>query len=397
MSVDFNIAFAKILETAEISDFDINSSLKELYQDKKKQLNLSDRQIQKILGMDAKTINPILDGTAKQVNFINIIKLSHFLGVSIGDLAKIYLPLMDKSAINEIQRAKETGYIIKNFDVSALVKLHFFKKGDSSVEMSNRIMRCFNLTSLYDYSDGQLYPVFSRTKRSSADLIRDFWVRSAFVQFQMLNNPNEYDRKALLELIPKIRPYTKDIKNGLVKVLKALYNVGVTVIYQPSIEKLQVRGATMCVNGKPCIVLSDFQKNYPTLWFTLLHELHHTLFDFHEIQKRTYHISSAEGDLFLMDEEKADNFAREYLLNESRLKYVSAYINSHYNVEKLATEWGVHSSIIYAIYCFENGLWATYNQYIPKMNEALNLLNTSPFDKETLLESVTQIKELIYK
>ena len=92
MSVDFNIAFAKILETAEISDFDINSSLKELYQDKKKQLNLSDRQIQKILGMDAKTINPILDGTAKQVNFINIIKLSHFLGVSIGDLAKIYLP-----------------------------------------------------------------------------------------------------------------------------------------------------------------------------------------------------------------------------------------------------------------------------------------------------------------
>lgn len=128
--------------------------------------------------------------------------------------------------------------------------------------------------------------------------------------------------------MPKIRPFTRDIENGLVQVAKALYKVGVTVIFQPSIEKLQIRGATFSCNKKPCIVLSDLQKNYPTLWFTLLHELHHVLYDFDEINKRVFHLSSGEGDIFLMNEERADNFATEYLLSEARLRYAIGYINS---------------------------------------------------------------------
>ena len=226
--------------------------------------------------------------------------------------------------------------------------------------------------------------------------MRRFWVKSAFTQFKMIDNPNKYDRQVLKELIPKIRPYTRNVKTGLISVIRALFQAGVTIIYQPSIEKLQVRGATMVVNGKPCIVLSDFQKNYPTLWFTLLHELHHVLFDFEEIEKRTYHISSGEGDLFLMDEEKADNFAKDYLLNEDRLNYAMPYINSPYQIEKLASQWGVHSSIIYAIYCFQTKEWALYNKYIPKMKEALELLNTHPFERDSLLEVVKELKETIY-
>ena len=252
------------------------------------------------------------------------------------------------------------------------------------------------IDNIYSYSENSLLPVFSRSKRNSNDLMRNFWIQSAFIQFKSIANPNPYIRKELVELIPKIRPYTRDIKNGLIRVLKALFRIGVTVIYQPSLEKIQVRGATMIINDKPCIVLSNLQNNYPTLWFTLLHELHHVLFDFEEIKKQTYHISNNEGDIFLMNEEQADNFACEYLLNESRLKFASGYITSHYNIEKLAKEWGVHSSIIYAMYCYKTNEWAFYNKYIPKMNEALELINTHPFEKETLMESVQQIKEFLY-
>ena len=108
------------------------------------------------------------------------------------------------------------------------------------------------------------------------------------------------------------------------------------------------------------------------------------------------HISNDEGDLFLVNEERADNFAREYLLNETRLKFVSGYITSHLHVERLASEWGVHASIIYAVYCYKTNEWALYNKYIPKMTEALELLNTHPFERESLMESVQDIKELIY-
>lgn len=77
---EFNAPLREVINSAVISSIKIdkeieqNSTLMDLYRKRKKELNLSDRQIQIILGMDRKTINPILDGTAKQVNFINIIK-----------------------------------------------------------------------------------------------------------------------------------------------------------------------------------------------------------------------------------------------------------------------------------------------------------------------------------
>src|SRR5690554_5910531 len=97
----FNSKLREVVDSAVKSTIDINQEIEldctllDLYQKRKKMLNLTDRQIQIILGMDKKTLIPILDGTAKQVNFINIVKLAHFFGVSVNDLIKFYIPQMD--------------------------------------------------------------------------------------------------------------------------------------------------------------------------------------------------------------------------------------------------------------------------------------------------------------
>lgn len=394
----FELNLAKIIDPAISTPVDLSAygSLKELYVEKKNSLELSDRQIQAILGIDAKTLNPILNGTAKQVNFVNILKLAHFLGLSVNDVVKVYVPDMGADQIAEIQRAREAGYIMEHFDVAALVKEKFFDKGSSAKIMAERIKKFFGIQSIYEFSDNDITPAFSRTKRSSGNLMRRFWIQSAYTQFIGIANPNAYDRGRLLDLLPKIKPYTRDEKYGLLKVLKALYNVGVTIIFQPSLGKVQVRGATMVVNDKPCIVLSDLKKYYPTLWFTLLHELHHVLFDLEDIRKQTYHISDNEADMFLMNEERADDFAIQFLLNESRFKFAKGYIHSNLHIQKLAHEWSIHPSIIYAIYCYRTNEWKYYNKFIPPMDIALDLINTHPFEKETLMESIAMIKELIY-
>ena len=390
----------KISEVVNLSvDTDANMkegmTLNDMFQAKKKNLGLTDRQIQKMLDIDANTLNPILRGTAKQINFINIIKLAHFLGLSITDVAKAYVTNMSKEQIGDIQNAREASYITENLDVATLSKMKFLSSGATGKEMTARITKFFSLESLYDYSKNDVCTAFSRTKRRSDGLMRDFWVKSAHFQFLHIDNPNPYNRELLKELVPKIRPFTMDEEHGLIKVAKALFNVGVTVIYQPKLEKLQVRGATMNVNNRPCIVLSNLYNNYPTLWFSLLHELYHVLFDYEEIKKQGYHISSDEGDLFLMNEYKADDFATNYLLNESRLNMASKYINSPLLIEKLAKQWGLHPSIIYAIYCYKDAAkWKFYKKQIPQMDNAISQFNTHPFERETLMESVEEIKEL---
>lgn len=394
---DIDNELRKMIDAAAHSSIDLAAinSLKELYEQKRNELNLSDYKIQTLLGMDKNTLNPILNGTVKHIDIISIIKLAHFLGLSVNDLLKIYVPEMSIEQISEIQRAREAGYIVSNFDVSTLTKIGFFKSKASTKNMSERIKTFFSLESLYNYSDNVIFSVFSRSKKDSNELIRRFWIHSAYTQFELINNPYPYDRDALVDLIPKIKPFTRNIEDGLLFVVKALYKVGVTIIFQPSISTLQIKGATFSCNNKPCIVLSDLNKNYPTLWFVLLHELHHVLYDFQDIQKRMFHLSG-EGDIFLMNEERADDFALEYLLPESKFKYAIGYINSKLAIERLAKEWTIHPSIIYAIYCYKTNEWAKFSRYIPKMDIALEALNTHPFDKESLLESVKEIKELVY-
>lgn len=394
---NYNKEISKILDPVAqlLEETNDDATLKDLYTAKKEKLNLSDRQIQKLLSMDKKTLDPILNATAKQINFINIIKLAHFLGITINKLTKIYVPEMNADQIGEIERARIGSYLIEYFDIAALTKMKFLESGASSKEISEKLEQFLNLDSIFSYCENIPESVFSRTKKNSSDLIRNFWVMSALEQFKLINNPYAYNRDELIELMPKIRPFTRDEEYGLTKVLKALYAVGVTVFYQPSIDKLQVRGATMSVNKKPCIVLSNLYDKYPTLWFALLHELHHVLYDFDEIDKRVYHITCSEGDLFLTNEEKADDFAREYLLSESRYKFAKGYITSNLHIEKFAKEWGIHPSIIYSFYCFDTKEWAFYNKYIPNMEVALQLLNTHPFEQDSLLESARRIKEVI--
>lgn len=395
-----DIELQKVMDSANriTNSIDYSKSIKELFEEKQNSLGLSNRQIEKLLGMDWKTIIPIIEEKGKRLDVVNVIKVAHFLDISVNDFMKLHIPEMSPEQIGEIQRAREAGYILSNFDITSLTKLGFLQKNETVENIKNRLIKFFNLKCIYDYTDSQIFPAFSRTKRLSNELIRNFWVSSAYTQFQSISNPNKYNRKLLIDLMPKIRPYTRNEENGLVIVAKALYNAGVTVIYQPHIQNLQVRGATFSCNNKPCIVLSDLYKHYPTLWFTLLHELYHVLYDWDEINERKYHLSGEE-DLFLLNEMAADDFAKDYLLSSDRLKYISTYINAKTVVESCSKEWGVHPSIIYIFYitAMGDGGWRLpIARKIPNMEKALKSFNTNTFDNEQLTESAKSIKELIY-
>lgn len=392
-----NIEFRKILDlsvsdTGNMSD---DKSIKELFEDKLRELNITQNQALKLLSMEAKTLRPILENTAKRIDVVNIIKLGHFLGLSVNEIMKMYIPEMDIEQIGEIQKAREASFLLENFDIQSLIKSKFIDSKSIS-NVKQRVNTFFGLSTIYDFSENKVFPAFSRSKKTSNDKVRDFWLKAAYSLFKDIANPYEYNRQKLIELLPKIRPYSRDEENGLTIVAKALYTVGITVIFQPSIANLQVKGATFIIDGRPCIVLSNLNKRYPTLWFVLLHELHHVLYDFDDISVNRYHLTG-EMDLFLLNEDAADNFAKEYFLSEDRLNFISPYINSRATISKYSKEWSVHASFIYAFYCQERNAWGhPVSKLIPSSEIALKYLNTHPFERETLAESAKQLKELVY-
>ncbi|MCD4726232.1 MAG: ImmA/IrrE family metallo-endopeptidase [Pirellulales bacterium] len=376
-----------------------NISLKEMLNEKLQATGLSKTQFEKLAGIQRRSLDGILDNSSKQTDVINLLKLGEFLELDFKELLIFYFKDRPTDEIKDLQNSMEITFINKYFDLKTLASLDFIKKNTSLDVLTNRVCDFFQIESIYDYEKELSEALYSRTKKTFSDKMKDFWIKSSYKYFELINNPNEYSRNELVELLPKIKPYTQNVEKGLITVFRALYNIGVTVIFQPKLPKTQIRGATFVINNKPCIVVTDLNKNYATIWFSLIHELHHVLFDLELIQKTTYHLTG-EPDLFLIQEDKANQFAGDYLISEEKMRYIEPMIHNEFMVTKFAKECQIHPSIIYSQYQFRqneigNNYWGAFKEFFPNIDITKKKLNVSNWDIESLKIAANKIKEVL--
>ena len=154
------------------------------------------------------------------------------------------------------------------------------------------------------------------------------------------------------------------------------------------------------VHKKPCIVITDHNKRYPTLWFTLLHELAHVIFHREQLATMKYHVSDGIGDAFLM-ESQADQFAQTLLLPQRKLDYIKNYINLDSFVQTYAAQNSIHPSIIYALHVWElnekgdDSGWARFNRQLTKTDVCSDKLHTNQWHGATLEAEADTAKNLL--
>jgi Zn-dependent peptidase ImmA (M78 family) len=224
---------------------------------------------------------------------------------------------------------------------------------------------------------------------------RTMWLKSVEGALRKINNSNNYNKELLIEMISRIPYYTRNETNGLLTVIRALFKVGVTVIYQPYPHNTQIRGASFVLGGKPCIVLTDYNKRYDTIWWTLMHELYHVLYDYDRLKKTVFHLSGEE-DIFL-SEEKANKFATDCFLSDDKFKFIAPLINSEIMVENQAKVWNIHPSLIYGFYMFKNkGSISKYRWRIPKSMVATKDINVNLMESDTLVQAVEKLVSKVF-
>lgn len=374
-------------------------TLKSILQDKLDATGLSKTQFERLANIQRRSLDGILDKTSKQTDIINLLKLGEFLELSVDELLIYHFKDRPRFEIKDLQNSMEITFINKFFDLKTLTSLGFIEKNSTIEDLKKRICEFFQIESIYEYENELNEALYSRTKRGFSDKMKDFWIKSSYKYFELINNPNEYSRNDLKNLIPKIKPYTQNVEKGLLTVFRALYNVGVTVVFQPMLPKTQIRGATFLINDKPCIVVTDLNKNYPTIWFALIHELHHVLFDLDELVQIKYHLTG-EPDLFLLQEDKANQFAGNYLISDEKMRYIEPMIHNPLMVSKYAKTLQVHPSIIYSQYQYRqeeigNNYWGAFKEFFPSVDLAKRYLNISNWDVETLEVAAKKVKDLL--
>lgn len=374
-------------------------SIDELFKEKLESSGLTKTQFEKLSGMERRSLDSILDKTSKQTDIIKLLKLGEFLEIEFEELLIIHFKDRPIEEIKELQESMDITFINKYFDLKTLISLGFINKSNSLDDLKLRICNFFELDSIYDYDKELNDVLFSKTRKSFSDKMKDFWIKSNYKYFEVINNPNKFNREELVELIPKIKPYTKNVETGLVTVFQALYNIGVTVVFQPMLPKTQIKGATFIINNKPCIVITDFNKNYGTIWFSLIHELHHVLFDLEIIKKTNYHLTG-EPDLFLIQEDQANEFASEYLISSEKMRYIEKMIHNKLMVNRFAKECQIHPSIIYTQYQWRQSAlgenyWGAFKEHLPNIDSITKKLNVANWNVDSIKEAGIKIKELL--
>lgn len=360
------------------------NTLKDFFERRLAELKISQTNVAELLEMDYRAMLNIINGNKASVDYTNLIKIASFLQLPRTEVVRLYvnsleLNFPEKTAISP----EKIKFIKENFDLAALKKAKFINSITDFNEIDIKLTTALGLTSILDYQRPSGDVAFSSgTLEPKNENNRSQWIAFAIETFEELNNHNEYDRTALTEYFSKIRWHSTNVELGLPSVIKDLFKMGVTVIYQEALPGLHLRGATFSVYDKPCIVLTNYRGFYPTLFFALIHELFHVLFDWEEIKFNCYHLTDDdEKELSVKNkEDEADSFAREYLFSKEKTKQVRPYLSSNPEfVAKFSIQNHVHPSFAYVFNAFDLGknyrwAWALANTFNPK-NEMLSLLN----------------------
>jgi HTH-type transcriptional regulator/antitoxin HigA len=382
-------------------------TLNGLFEKRLHELDITRTDAQTIINIEYRTLNGILSGTQKRVDLTNLNKLANFLKITKQQVTQLYLEALEEQFPDENSSAGDKIEFIKtNFDLATLRKVGFIKSITDFAEIEKNILELFELKDIFDYNSPSVEVAFSSgVIKPKNDQNRSIWLRHAIDTLTAINNPYDYSRNALIKYFPQIRWHSTDVKHGLTNVIKDLYKLGITVISQASLPAIHLRGATLPIKGKPCIALTDYRGFYPTIWFALLHELFHVIFDWEEIKESKYHFSEEEGEQQLSVREKeqeADNFAREYLFSKEKLKQVESYINNEEYVESFARANHVHPSFIYVFHAYNTDktrdkyAWSRAVKANPSISNLIKPLENSWDNFKPISQFIKPLKLKIY-
>lgn len=338
----------------------VKETLAELFSQRLESLDIPKTTALQIMGMSVRTLDGILSGEQKMLDYTQLIKLSNFLGVDIEQVATLYLEKIREvhNVGNDINSRNEVvEFVNEKFNLAELKKIGLIKSLSDYDEIVKSICNYFGLKNIFEYSEPDLNVAFSSGKKAKRNCSVKNWMYLAEQTCIELRNPNNFSREELIDYFPQIRWQSMDVENGLVNVIQHLYQLGVTVVFIPSFPSMHIRGATFEVNNQPCIALTDYVGFYPTLWFALVHELSHVLFDWDEILLSNYHISKGtQKSLYSQSpsELEADNFAREYFFSKEKTEEASPYINDHEYIKQYAISNNVDPSFVYVFYAFDH-------------------------------------------
>ncbi len=318
-------------------------------EEKLEEMEMGPKEFALRAGKPEKTITAILKGDSSitpdmAVQFENVTKIpSHFWTNLQRDFDE-YIAREKRQVV--IEKAIEWT---KSFPVKEMIAQEWLPQVESVQEKVMAMLSFFGFSShsaWEDYYFNQQLKVAFRISLANTKepYAISAWLRKGELQAADLQ-AKAYSEKefknALIDLKTLMARHPTDFFNKLQNVC---LNVGVKVVYTPSLPKAPICGSTRWINNTPLIQLTGRYNRNDSFWFTFFHEAGHILLH----GKKDIFLEKVEySDLDKIKESQADEFAIKWTLPENEEKEIlNAAPLSNEMIKSFATKFNTHPAII---------------------------------------------------
>lgn len=307
---------------------------------------MSQAALARLLGVSAKHVSKLVDGTAS-MTIETAQRLERVTGTPAYrwmQLETFYRSEQERLAIEaDPEPAKD---VLRLAPLADLRKIGQFTSTLNSVgACALEAMNFFGVGSMEALRERLTQPTVGVAYREGSTThdwaARATWLRLMEREAAGRDATPCFDRDAMPDLIESFRPLTRTPPSHWAeRIASDLAQVGVKVVFAPSLPKAGVYGATRWIDGAPVVGFSMHRKGEDQFWFTFFHEMLH-LRD-HQLSAEGF-VSGEWGSSG--KEEEADQFARNLLIpeeNEPRL----AALRTPADVVEFAEEIGVSPGIV---------------------------------------------------
>lgn len=338
------------------------------------ELNITQDEFAKRMGVSSKTISKIVNGKAN-ITEVLAEKLSRFTGISF----KTWMNLQ-ASYNKKVIEIKNKMALDEEKEIAKEIDFNYFKKElkiiedktyriDEKIEFLRRFLNISSLSYLKDFNSNVSY----RNNKFSSDINEKSIIKSNVMLEIAINEARKKADKSLD--INKLKSKLNDLKslinsNDMVyeKLKEILLECGIILVTLPYFKGSNLNGAVYKFNnGSVLLLITDKQKRLDIFWFTLLHEIGHIINkDFN---------SNLDKNKYDCNENKADKFAQDFLINPiSYKKFVENHEFDRESLEKFAKDNFITSDIVVGRLkndgYIRQELYNNYNKFmkIPKKN-----------------------------
>lgn len=310
------------------------------------ELNITQDEFAKRMGVSSKTISKIVNGKAN-ITEVLAEKLSRFTGISF----KTWMNLQ-ASYNKKVIEIKNKMALDEEKEIAKEIDFNYFKKElkiiedktyriDEKIEFLRRFLNISSLSYLKDFNSNVSY----RNNKFSSDINEKSIIKSNVMLEIAINIARKKADKSLD--IEKLKSKLNDLKsliNSNDKVYEKLEEIllecGIILVTLPYFKGSNLNGAVYKFNnGSVLLLITDKQKRLDIFWFTLMHEIGHIINkDFN---------SNLDKKKYDYNENKADKFAQDFLINPiSYKKFVEAHEFDRESLENFAKDNFITSDIV---------------------------------------------------